>query len=79
MLVEQGTVTLTRPMIPDLMNKVLSIVRIVFVVVLELLHVLFVFGLLVELLPGLSVPSEDHILQAPEKMALTELWILNTR
>ena len=34
----------------------------------ELLHVLFVFGLLVELLPGLLVPSEEHGLQAQEKM-----------
>ena len=30
-------------------------------VVLELLHVVLVFGLFVELLPGLSVPSEKQI------------------
>ena len=35
---------------------------------LEFLHVLFVFGFLVELLPGLLVPSEEHGLQAQEKM-----------
>ena len=42
----------------------------VLLVVLELLHVLFAVGRLDELLRGSSGPSEDHNLQALEKMAL---------
>ena len=38
--------------------------------VLELFHVLFVFDLLGESLPGLSVPFDDHNLQVLEKMGL---------
>ena len=59
----QGVVTLTSPIMPDLMNQDLNII-------LELFYVLFAFGLLVELLAGLSVPSEGHNLQPLRKMAL---------
>ena len=39
--------------------------------VLELVHVVFICGLLVELLQGLPCRlNEDHNLQAPEKMEL---------
>ena len=38
--------------------------------VLELLHVLFVLGLFVELLPGFPGQSEEHNLQALENMRL---------
>ena len=69
LLVMQGIVTLTPPKIPDSMNRV-EYCKDVPVVVLELLHVLFSTGLLAELIPGLSVPSEDLIFQALEKMGL---------
>ena len=62
----QGVATLIPSIIPDSMNEILRILRKKLAVVLELLHVLFVFGLLVDLLLGLSVPSEEHCLQALE-------------
>ena len=56
--------------------------------VLKIVSILFVVGLLVELLPGLSVTPEDHNLRAQEKMGVCpklrifkcrELFILAVR
>ena len=62
LLVMHGVVTLIPPIIPDSEEKL--------AVVLEHLQVLFVFGLLVALLPSLHVPSEEHNLQEKVKMEL---------
>ena len=65
----QGIVTLTPPIIPDVVKPAFEHCNDASVVVLELLHALFAFGLFVDLLPSLTVPSDDN-LQALEKMGL---------
>ena len=62
LLVMPSTVTLIPPIIPDTMHQLLSIDEFL-AEVLELRHLLLVFGLLGNLHPSLFVVFEEHRLQ----------------
>ena len=69
-LTMQGTVTLILPVIPDVMKRVLSFVRESLMEYWKSSTYCVRLGLVGELLPGLSVPIEEHDLQDSEKMGL---------
>ena len=70
LLVMQGIATLTPPKIPDFDEPGFESCEDVLVAVLELLRVLFVFGLLVELLPGLLGRLKNIIFRHSRRLGL---------